>query len=49
MRRGRVLLADDHALVIEGFRRILESEFDVIGAVEDGKTLVSEALRLRCV
>jgi DNA-binding NarL/FixJ family response regulator len=46
MRRGRVLLADDHALVIEGFRRILESEFDVIGAVEDGKTLVSEALRL---
>ena len=47
MRRGRVLLGDDHALVIEGFRRILEGEFDVIGAAEDGKALVSEALRLK--
>ena len=47
MRRGRVLLGDDHTLVIEGFRRILEVEFDVVGAVEDGKNLVSEALRLK--
>jgi DNA-binding NarL/FixJ family response regulator len=47
MRRGRLLLADDHTLVMEGFRRILESEFDIVGAVEDGKTLVSEASRLK--
>jgi DNA-binding NarL/FixJ family response regulator len=32
---------------MEGFRRILESEFDIAGAVEDGKTLVSEASRLK--
>jgi DNA-binding NarL/FixJ family response regulator len=32
---------------MEGFRRILESEFDIVGAVEDGKTLVSEASRLK--
>jgi len=47
MKRARLLLADDHTLVMEGFRRILESEFDIVGAVEDGKTLVSEASRLK--
>ncbi len=47
MQSTRVLLADDHALVVEGFRRILEAEFDVVGAAEDGITLVSDALRLK--
>jgi DNA-binding NarL/FixJ family response regulator len=45
-RRRRVLLGDDHTLVLEGFRRILETEFDVVGTAEDGKTLVREAARL---
>ena len=47
MQSRRVLLGDDHALVIEGFRRILQTEFEVVGAAEDGKTLVSDALRLK--
>jgi DNA-binding NarL/FixJ family response regulator len=47
LRRGRLLLGDDHTLVIEGFRRILEAEYDVVGAAGDGETLVSEALRLK--
>lgn len=47
MRRDRVLLGDDHALLIEGLRRILETEFEFMGAATDGETLVSEALRLK--
>jgi DNA-binding NarL/FixJ family response regulator len=44
LRRARVLLADDHTLVVEGLRKILESEFDVVGTAADGNTLVLEAL-----
>ena len=47
MPRGRVLIGDDHVLVVEGFRRILEAAFDVVGTAADGPTLVSEALRLQ--
>ena len=47
MTRPRVLLADDHTLVLEGFRRLLEEEFDLVGAVEDGKALLAAAEKLR--
>jgi DNA-binding NarL/FixJ family response regulator len=47
VKRGSVLLADDHALVAEGLRRILETEFEIAGMVADGKTLVEESLRLK--
>jgi DNA-binding NarL/FixJ family response regulator len=46
MKRPRVLLADDHKIVLEGLRGILEPEFEIVGAVEDGRTLVAEAERL---
>jgi len=46
MARPRVLLADDHTLVLEGFRRLLESDFDLVGAVEDGKALLKAAEKL---
>ena len=45
--RPRVLLADDHTLVLEGLRRILEDKCDLVGTVEDGRTLVEAAERLR--
>ena len=45
--RARILLGDDHAIVSEGLRKLLESEFEVVGAVADGKTLCSEATRLK--
>jgi DNA-binding NarL/FixJ family response regulator len=35
-----VLLADDHSIVIEGLRRVLEPTFSVVGAVPDGRALV---------
>ena len=42
-----VLLADDHSIVIEGLRRVLEPTFTVVGAVPDGRALVdaTEALK----
>ncbi len=47
MDRARILLADDHTLVVEGIRKLLESRFDLVGAVEDGRAVVTEAARLR--
>lgn len=41
--RPTVLLADDHLIVLEGLRRVLETDYDVIGAVVDGFTLVASA------
>jgi DNA-binding NarL/FixJ family response regulator len=47
MKKPRVLLADDHRIVIEGLRSLLQSEFEIVGEVEDGRTLVTETERLR--
>jgi len=46
MKKPRVLLADDHKIVLEGLRSLLEPEFEIVGAVEDGRALVAEAKRL---
>ena len=46
MRKIRVLLADDHKIVLEGLKSLLEPEFDLVGTVEDGSALVKEAERL---
>ena len=47
MTRPRILLADDHAIVRDGLRRILESEFEIAGEVGDGRELVRTAIELR--
>lgn len=46
MTKPRLLLADDHSLVIEGIRRILEDHCEVVGTVEDGRALVDAAATL---
>ncbi|MBI4161189.1 MAG: response regulator transcription factor, partial [Acidobacteria bacterium] len=43
MSRPSVLLADDHRIVLEGLKTLLEREFEVVGAVEDGRALVAAA------
>src|SRR6185436_2758604 len=43
MNRVRVLLADDHAAIAEQIRALLETEFTVVGHVEDGFSLVRAA------
>jgi DNA-binding NarL/FixJ family response regulator len=47
VRRPRLLLADDHRLVLEGLERLLEPEFEVVGAVEDGRALLAAARALK--
>ena len=43
MPKPRILLADDHALVLEGFRRILEGHYELVGTVGDGRALLEAA------
>jgi DNA-binding NarL/FixJ family response regulator len=45
--KARILLADDHTLVAEAIKRLLEPEFDVVGVVADGRSLVREACNLK--
>jgi DNA-binding NarL/FixJ family response regulator len=45
--RPRVLLADDHRMVAEGLKSLLATEFELVGVVEDGQSLIKEAKRLR--
>ena len=47
MNRIKVLLADDHRIVAEGLRRLLEAEFDLIGVVEDGRAMLAAARELK--
>ena len=47
MQRATVLIADDHAIVLEGLVNLLKDRFDVVGAVGDGRRLLDEAVRLR--
>ena len=46
MKRPRILLADDHTLVLEGLKRILDPEFELAGTVEDGLALLDAAQNL---
>jgi DNA-binding NarL/FixJ family response regulator len=45
--RSRVLIADDHNLVAELCKRLLETEFDVVGTVINGRALVRVAGELK--
>jgi DNA-binding NarL/FixJ family response regulator len=47
VKRPRVLLADDHTIVVEGLASLLEDDFELVGRVADGRALVEAAVRLR--
>jgi len=47
MTRPRVLLADDHQIMAEGLKGLLEPEFEVVDVVSDGRELVAAAKRHR--
>ena len=46
MKKPRILLADDHRMVAEGLRGLLELDYDLVGIVEDGRALLEAADRL---
>ena len=45
--KPKILLADDHTLVAEAFKRLLEPEFEVVGTVADGRALLRAAPELK--
>lgn len=44
--RARLLIADDHTLVAEACKRLLEPEFDVLAIVKNGRELIERAREL---
>lgn len=47
MKRPRILLADDHTILLEAFKTLLEPEYEVVGTVSDGRELLAAAPKLR--
>ncbi|HYK34731.1 MAG TPA: response regulator transcription factor [Alloacidobacterium sp.] len=45
--RPRILIADDHSVVAEGLRSLLDKSYDVVGVVHDGRALLVEASNLK--
>jgi DNA-binding NarL/FixJ family response regulator len=45
--KARILVADDHTLVAEALKRLLEPEFEVVGTVADGRALLRAAPQLQ--
>ena len=43
MARARILIADDHELVVQAFKTLLTTAYDIVGTVTDGQTLVKAA------
>jgi DNA-binding NarL/FixJ family response regulator len=47
MAKPRLLVADDHELLLDGLRRLLEPDFELVGVVKDGRAAVSAYEQLR--
>ena len=47
MKGPRVLLADDHALILGAFGKLLAEECEIVGQVSDGRAVVAAAERLK--
>ena len=43
----RILIADDHTLVAEAFKKLLDTDYEIVGIVGDGRSLVRVAAELR--
>src|SRR6185369_10259380 len=46
MKRPRVILADDHTLMLDALKNLIEPEFEVVGTFADGHSLVDAAAEL---
>ena len=47
MQRTRVILADDHKLILDALKNLIEPEFEVVGTFGDGHALVEGAPDLK--
>lgn len=46
MRPVRILLADDHTLFLDGMRKLLENDFEIVGTAANGRELIEAAEKL---
>ena len=47
MKKPRVIMADDHSLILAGLRKLVEMDYEVVATVEDGRALIDMAQKLR--
>jgi DNA-binding NarL/FixJ family response regulator len=47
MKLPRVILADDHKILLEAFRKLLEPHYEVVATVSDGRALLTAAATLK--
>jgi DNA-binding NarL/FixJ family response regulator len=47
MKLPRVILADDHKILLEAFRKLLETQYEVVATVSDGRALLTAAATLK--
>lgn len=47
MTKPRVIIADDHRLFLEGFRKLLQEQCDLVATVADGRALLEATERLQ--
>jgi DNA-binding NarL/FixJ family response regulator len=47
MKKTTVILADDHKIILEGLKNLLEDEFDILAQVQDGRELLESVKKLR--
>jgi len=43
----RIMLADDHTILLEAFRKLLEPFFEIVGTASDGRALLEAAPNLK--
>ena len=46
MERARIILADDHVMLVDAIAKMLEGDFDIVGTFHDGTELVQGAAEL---
>ncbi|MDP9132240.1 MAG: response regulator transcription factor, partial [Nitrospirota bacterium] len=46
MSKARLVIADDHSIVVEAYRQLLEPEYAVVGTASNGQELLEIAPKL---
>lgn len=47
MKRTRIILADDHVMLLDAIKNLLEPEFEIVGTFHDGHALLKGALEVK--
>ncbi len=47
MGRPKILLADDHTLLVDAFSNLLESKYEIVGTASDGREMLSMVAELK--